>query len=335
MGLIPKKVCFLFRQPGRFFSIERIFQQLMPAIRQEMDVMEWEAPGFAFTPVQLWKNIRAVKKCRADVFHITGDIHYIILGLPGRRTLLTIHDCVFLYSTTGIKRRLLKWLLLDLPVRRCGLVTTISEATKQDILKHTGCADDKIIVIPNPIAETIYYSTPLPAFHHRQPVLLFVGVTPNKNLLRVAEALEGIPCRLDVIGRLSAEQETALTTRKIHYTQRAGLTDSEMAHVYAASDIVLFPSTFEGFGLPIVEGQKAGRPVITSRLQPMEATAGGAACLVDPFDPASIREGVLRVIGDGTYREQLVSAGLKNVTRFSAKHIAGLYAGCYKKILEA
>jgi glycosyltransferase involved in cell wall biosynthesis len=333
MDLTHKKVCFLFRQPGRFFSIERIFQQLMPAFRQHIEIMEWEAPGSAFTPIQLWKNIRSAKKCRADVFHITGDIHYIILGLPGRRTLLTVHDCVFLYSATGIKRRLLKWLLLDLPVRRSRLVTAISEATKQDILRNTGCTPDKIIVIPDPIPDTIYFSTPV--FNAEQPALLFVGVTPNKNLLRVAEALEGIPCRLDVIGRLSTEQESTLATRGINFTQRSGLTDTEMAEVYAAADIVLFPSTFEGFGLPIVEGQKAGRPVITSRLQPMESTAGAGACLVDPFDPASIREGVLKVLGDKTYREQLVKAGLENIARYSAGHIASQYTNCYKRILEA
>src|SRR5258708_6813154 len=283
MDLKRKKLCLVFRQPGRFFSIERIFRQLMPEMRRYWDVTEWEAPTSAFSPAQLWKNISAVKKCRADVYHITGDIHYILLGLPARQTLLTIHDCVFLYSTTGLKRRVLKWLLLDLPVRRCRLITTISEATKKDILQHTNCPAEKIVVVPNPIADTIYHN-PL-NFRSDQPVLLFLGVTPNKNLFRLAEALEGIRCRLEVIGKLSPEQEAALSTRGIHYTQRSGLTDKEMADCYAAAGIVLFPSTFEGFGLPIVAGQKTGRPVITSNLQPMTQTAGGGACLVDPYDP--------------------------------------------------
>src|SRR5260370_26173109 len=232
----------------------------------------------------------------------------------------------------GIKGRVLKWLLLDLPVRRCRLITTISEATKKDILQHTNCPAEKIVVVPNPIADTIYHN-PL-NFRSDEPVLLFVGVTPNKNLFRVAEALEGIRCRLEVIGKLSPEQEAALSTRGIHYTQRSGLTDKEMADCYAAADIVLFPSTFEGFGLPIVEGQKAGRPVITSNLQPMTQTAGGGACLVNPYDPASIREGVLRIIGDGGYREQLLRAGMENITRFSAEHIAAMYVDCYKKIVD-
>jgi glycosyltransferase involved in cell wall biosynthesis len=325
-----KQVCLLFRQPGRFFSIERIFQQLIPEISRQMEVSRWEAPSSAFKPAGLLANIRSAKKCRADVFHITGDIHYIVLGLPSRRTLLTIHDCVFLYTATGLKRRLLKWLLLDLPVRRSRLITTISEATKKDILRHSSCPPEKIVVVPDPISDTIYASPAV--FRSQQPVLLFVGVTPNKNLLRVAEALEGIGCRLEVIGKLSPEQEAALSARAIRYTQRSGLSDEAMANAYANCDLVLFPSTFEGFGLPIVEGQKAGRPVITSDLAPMTDTAGGAACLVDPYDVGSIREGVLRLIRDAAYRQSLIEAGFRNIERFSVAAVAASYMECYEKI---
>jgi glycosyltransferase involved in cell wall biosynthesis len=325
-------VCLLYRSPGRFFSIERIFRQIAVTIRKEMPVIEWTAPFSRASPADILGNCRSVRKCRADIFHLTGDIHYVVACLPRRRTLLTIHDCVFLYSTTGIKRRILKWLLLDMPVRHCRLITTISEATKKDILRFTGCPPEKLIVIPNPIADTIYYVPH--QFRLQQPVILFVGTTDNKNILRTAEALVDIPCQVDIIGKLSAAQKEALHRNRIRYTEYSGISDEEMAAKYADADIVLFPSTFEGFGLPIVEGQKAGRPVITSNLSPMKETAGEGACLVNPYDSNAIRQGILRVIGDADYREQLLQAGFRNIERFSAAAIAKEYMLCYKRLLN-
>jgi glycosyltransferase involved in cell wall biosynthesis len=330
MSSVPLRVCLLFRKKDIFFSIERIFSQLMPALDRGAAILTWEAPYTS--PRHLLSNIRSVRRQQADVYHITGDIHYMVWGLPRRKVVLTIHDCVFLYAHSGIRRRLLKWLFLDMPVRRSRIVTTISEQTKKDIIQHTGCAADKIIVIPNPADDNILH---VPAvFRADEPVILFIGSTPNKNLPRVIAALEDIPCRLEVVGKIGVEMEETLRLSRIRHRVRSGLTDAEMIAAYATADMVLFPSTFEGFGLPIVEGQKTGRPVITSDLSPMKEVAGGAACLVDPYSISAIRDGVLRIIRDKGYREQLVRDGLRNAARFDAGHIAQQYLDCYHRILK-
>ena len=129
MSLSNRSVCLLFRKPGRFFSIEKVFHQLEPFLGQQVQVHSFSVPFSKFNVRQVWGNILASGKSRADIYHITGDIHYVALGLPRRRTVLTIHDCVFLYQSSGLKRMVLKWLFLDLPVRRCRVITTISEAT--------------------------------------------------------------------------------------------------------------------------------------------------------------------------------------------------------------
>jgi glycosyltransferase involved in cell wall biosynthesis len=322
----------LFRKPVRFFSLERVFQQLEPGMSEEFDLQRWVAPRAGGSPSTILANLRAARKCRADVYHVTGDIHYATLVLPRRRTMLTIHDCIFLYSTTGVKRRVLKWLFLTLPVRHCRLITTISQATKDDIVAHTGCDPDKIVVIPNPVDGLIRYEPAI--FNPQKPVLLFVGTTPNKNLDRVAEALEGIRCQLDIIGDPPEETLRRLENAGVTYTVSSGLSGEAIAEKYVAADIVLFPSTFEGFGLPIVEAQKAGRPVVTSNLSPMKEVAASGACLVDPYDPASIRSGLLKVIEDAGYREQLIRSGFANVERFGTAVVTKQYLSCYKQLLS-
>ncbi|HEV2478854.1 MAG TPA: glycosyltransferase family 1 protein [Puia sp.] len=327
-------IAFIFRKPHRtFFSIERVFYSIIADMKRTgMRTEKCYVPRSGPAPANFRTAIGRFGGKKADIYHITGDIHYTALVLPRDRTVLTIHDCVFLYHTQGIKRWILKQLYLDRPVSRCRMVTTISEATKKDIVRFTGCNPDKIKVIPNPVRENIRFVEQ--PFQRHKPRILFVGVTPNKNLHRAIKALAGLACHLRIVGIAPPDAVTALQEQKIEHSIVSGLTDDEMAAEYVKADILLFPSLYEGFGLPVVEAQKTGRVVVTSNRSPMKEVAGEGACLVDPESVEAIRAGVTKVTEDEAYRQGLIAAGFKNAERFDTRAITGQYLACYRELLN-
>jgi glycosyltransferase involved in cell wall biosynthesis len=275
---------------------------------------------------------RAARRLRADIDHVTGDIHFVTFGLDRRRTVLTIHDTEFMDRASAPKRWIYRWLWLQLPVSRAAAVAVVSDRTRDDLLAHVRCAPDKVHVIPNPLPPGFL---PAPrALDAACPILLHIGTRPNKNLERVATALRGLPCRLWVLGPLSAEQRALLEALAIDHEHWTELSDDDVVERYRACDVVVFASTREGFGLPIIEAQAVGRPVVTSDLSPMTGIAGDAACLVDPFDPASIRAGVERILRDDAYRAELVARGFRNVERFRPEVVARAYVELYDRVLQ-
>lgn len=322
-----------YRKPvPHFFSIEKIFDAIAVTLPKDLNVQKRYLPHHTSSIKKIMLNLLFAKKQKADVYHVTGDVHYAVMALPKNSTILTIHDCVFLYQYSGVKKWFFHNLLLKWPVKHCRIVTTISEQSKKDIVKFSGCHPDKIRVINNPLPEVIYYK-PKP-FNTQLPVLLFLGSTPNKNLPRVIEAIKDIPCVLDIVGIIPEEQEKMLRQYNIRLNQSSRLSEQELAEKYVAADLLLFPTLFEGFGLPIIEAQKAGRPVLTSSLSPMQDVAGGAACLVDPENVESIKAGVLKIINNEGYREQLVKDGFENIKRFEPQAIAQQYYSLYKEVAQ-
>jgi glycosyltransferase involved in cell wall biosynthesis len=234
-------------------------------------------------------------------------------------------------NPSALARKVLKLFWLTLPAHKSAYITCISQATKEELLQHIHFPTERIKVIPTVVDESLFSFIPR-NFNIERPVLLFIGTTPNKNLERVAKALNGIPCLLEIVGPISEVQKIALQENKIHFSNEVGINNARIAEKYQEADILLFPSTYEGFGMPILEAQLTGRPVITSNFSAMREVAGDSACLVNPFSVESIRQGVIKVIEEEDYREKLVKNGKENVKRFSAHKVAKMYLTLYQEM---
>lgn len=309
------------------FSVERYFNGIQSQISRFVSVTSCHVPALSRGLIGRVWNMLSAWTLRADVYHVTGDINYVTLLLPRKRTILTILDCQVLSRLIGWRRWVVKLLWFGIPARRVTRITAISHSTKEALLREVRFPADRIHVIP--VCVSSQFQPDPRRFNQCCPRVLQIGTKPNKNVVRLVKSLAGLEVELDIVGPIDAELMAALEDTKLRYQSFGRLSDEEILERYREADIVAFVSTEEGFGMPIVEAQCIERVCVTSNCSSMPEVAGAGACLVDPLDTQSIRAGFLRVIRDAVYREQLIAAGRENRTRFDAERIARQYSELY------
>jgi glycosyltransferase involved in cell wall biosynthesis len=317
------------------FSIEKLFDALYVYFKESGEsVRRLELPHISSGIVQVLRNAWFVARWRnKGILHVTGDVHYAGLLCPFTKTIITVHDCVVLQRGSGLKRLVLWIIWFWLPLRLAAAITVISEQTKSEVLETVAIPERKIRVIPNFVDPAFIFSERL--FASERPRILHVGTTPNKNLPKVIAALRGVPCVLVIVGQLPSAILKDLYDNEVCHENFVGIDHSALMHLYRDADIISFPSTYEGFGMPILEGQAVGRPVLTSELEPMRSVAGqGGALLVNPQSVTAIRKGFLTLIQDGSLRGRLIAAGKDNCRRFTLEAVAASYRALYRELDE-
>jgi glycosyltransferase involved in cell wall biosynthesis len=329
----PLRVQHFERRPlAGVFSIERVFDTVRGALPPDIEVRVRRNRFASRGVLPRLLDALGARACAhsAQVNHVLGDVHYLTWFLPRRGTLLTVHDCASLARLGGLRRRLL-WLgWYWWPLRRAERVVAISEFTRRELAAWLPHARVPIDVIPPPLPRG-FCQRPLPPRGARLR-LLQVGTAENKNLARVIAACRELPVELTIVGAIGAAEHAQLRALGLAFNNRIELDETALLAEFARCDALIFASTYEGFGLPIIEAQSVGRPVITSRFGATAETAGGAACLVDPFDTEDIRRGICRLIEDPGYAAELVRGGLENAARFRPERIAAAYAALYREL---
>jgi len=329
------KVTYFQRKARKYnnFSIENYFKEvrraLPPYIIPEISISKYESNGIF---KRLYNSIEAASR-QSAVNHVTGDVHYLTYFLNRKKTVLSVMDCGQLKLLKGVKFKLLRFFWFQLPAAKSAYITTISTATKNDLLNYIKFDVDKIIVIP--VCISAAYERVEKVFNKEMPRILQVGVTPNKNLERLVAALENIPCTLVIIGEVPHHIKSLAHEKNVplEFFDRP-LSIEEVVEQYKQADIITLVSILEGFGMPIVEGNTVGRVIITGNNTSMPEVAGNAAHLVDALSIDDMKQGFKKIINDDEYRNKLIENGYENCKRFTNTKIAAQFTEVYNAIME-
>jgi glycosyltransferase involved in cell wall biosynthesis len=284
-----------------------------------------------------------------NLFHAP---HYVLPPLTPCRSVVTIHDCIHLQFPQYLPHRLgyvYARTALWVAAHRSDRILTVSEASKKDILRHFRVAPAKIDVIYNAIDER-FGEPPSEAdvsrvrerYQLNDPYVLYAGnIKPHKNLERLIEAFhllrrEGLDhVKLLIIGDEISKYATlrrAVHRYKLHQHVRffGFVPDRTLAVLYRLAAVFVFPSLYEGFGLPPLEAMASGTPVITSNVSSLPEVVGDAALLIDPYDPVAIAQAIRRVLTEPALRDDLRCRGLARAQHFSwdrsVRRIREIYA---------
>ena len=294
----------------------------------------------------------------ADVIHF--PYNWSFPTRKKRPTVLTVHDVIpftfreamalyqnlFLYKP-GIRKA----------CRLNDVVTTVSVYSKQDIVRKVGVPPEKIRVIPNGLRVT---TTPDESrdeelktrFGLEDGFIMDVGgIHERKNIVRLVEAFarfvkrENYSGKLVITGNVSGapyqEKMKALCDGAVRDARLEGqvlftgfISDEELDSLFRLCEFLVYPSLYEGFGIPVLEAMQAGTPVITSNATAMPEVAGEAAIRIDPTDVSAIAEAMSRLLQDSSLREELVTKGLERAKAFSWERTAEMYLDLYREVRE-
>lgn len=328
------------------------------------------SPRVALAPVaaspfglaQQWQMPRLLRLLRADLYHSA----YIAMPYaPLTPTILTVYDLIpLLYPEHSSRQaRALAGLLNRLALRAARVVLAISEATRRDYIRVLRVRPDKIVTVPLAAAfegqglgvggqgsgarglesgRKAQASGVAPHATRHAPYVLYLGSNkPHKNLVRLVEAFARVTdhaARLVIAGAWDARYpEARRRAEALGLTDRIAflgpVAEAELATLYAGAALFVFPSLYEGFGLPVLEAMACGVPVVCSNRSSLPEVAGDAAIQVDPLDVIALAAAIGRVLGDAALADDMRQRGLRQAARFSWTETAQQTLTVYRSLI--
>lgn len=292
-----------------------------------------------------------LKQTPVELFHGTNYDVPLWTRCP---TVVTIHDLSIILHPETHDQYLLRRALRRLPAmaRKAQMIITPSESVRSEVCEHLGIKSEKVVAIPHAARRTFRKAVLSEALlvtrrlEIEDDFILFVGtIEPRKNLSTLVRALDEIYLTTDLRPQLViAGREGWLTEEFFSYLKGIGirervrftghLPDNDLRAVYSLCSAFIYPSLYEGFGLPLLEAMACGAPVIASRIPSLMETAGKAACYVGAENHRDLAQNIVRLLKDSGERQQLSLAGLQRAREFSWESTAAATLNTYRQVLK-
>jgi glycosyltransferase involved in cell wall biosynthesis len=296
----------------------------------------------------------AARRCRLDLIHDPNGIAPLLGPAAGARRVVTVHD-VFAYVCPEAHNRLDNWryhLMLPHALARADMVLTDSDHSRRDIVRYLAVAAARIQVIPcgvdprfTPVPDGDSQRAVLERYGITRPYLLYVGgINARKNIAQLFEAFSRLLARYPdltlVVGGKRQWQTGAIDatfhrlnlSNHVHFT--GYVADADLPALYSAAELFIFPSLYEGFGLPPLEAMACGVPAITSNAASLPEVVGDAALTVDPYAVDDLAAAIERALTDEGLRADLRRRGLERAAGFTWPRAATETLAVYEHVLQ-
>lgn len=300
----------------------------------------------------VWEQTRLARLTRGlDLLHGLAFVAPVAAACP---TVVTVHDLSFLRFPAAFRpfNRLYLSLFTRRSTQRAARVIAVSESTRQDVISLCGVPAARVVTVPNGVSEQFTPGEPRAVAEFRvraglpERFILFLGtLEPRKNITGLLEAYAllrranaGAQPKLVIAGGKGWYYETVFA--RVSELDLAGdvifpgfVPAEELPWWYRAAEVFVYPSRFEGFGLPVLEAMASGTPVITSDASSLPEVAGAAAWLVRPDDAPGLADALQCVLADPVRRAEMRAAGLHQAAQFSWSRTAAQTVAVHRAAL--
>jgi len=296
---------------------------------------------------------RSLTKHKIDLFHGLANELPRALENTSIVKVVTIHDLAFKKHPefTPLGNRLTLERRVGYAIRQADHLIVPSESTRQDVLEFFQVKPEHISVVYQTCSERFLQEKSKALLHEvsgkyalPSQYMLYVGaLTPRKNLLRIVEAMTLLPESFRIPLVVVGNGRTYMK-KVVRFAHRHGLHKhlkfvrpafEDLPAIFQNADIFVYPSRYEGFGIPVLEALFSKIPVLTSRASSLPEVAGPGAHLIDPMEPDDISQGIQQVLGNSDYQKQLVEAGYTYAQRFRGEPVSEHMVDLYRNLLGA